>query len=65
MDGPSPSGGFLITSRRRPGFRLQSPDGSPLAFPSRDAAEAVCSALNREDPNDAEPEYQVEVYNPA
>ena len=64
MDDASPSGRFLITSRRRPAFRLQSPDGSPLAFPSRDAAEAVCSALNREDPNDAEPEYQVEVDKP-
>ncbi len=65
MGGPSPAAHFLITSRRRPAFRLQSPDGSPLTFPSRDAAEAVCSALNREDPNDAEPEYQVEERNPA
>ncbi|MHB1576133.1 MAG: hypothetical protein ACYCX9_06430 [Candidatus Dormibacteria bacterium] len=65
MDGPVRAGRFLITSRRRPAFRLQSPDGSPLTFPSRDAAEAVCSALNREDPNDAEPEYQVEVRDEA
>ncbi|MHB1576930.1 MAG: hypothetical protein ACYCX9_10565 [Candidatus Dormibacteria bacterium] len=65
MDGPVRAGRFLITSRRRPAFRLQSPDGSPLTFPSRDAAEAVCSALNREDPNDDEPEYQVEVHDEA
>jgi hypothetical protein len=54
----------MIISRRRASFHLQSPDGSPLTFPSRDAAEAVCSALNREDPNDKEPEYQVEARGP-
>lgn len=50
---------FAIVSRRRKAFYLQRPDGSPLTFPTRPAAEAVCEALNREDPNDAEPEYQV------
>jgi hypothetical protein len=25
-----------------------------------ESAESVCAVLNREDPNDAEPEYQVE-----
>jgi hypothetical protein len=51
---------FMIRSRRRGAFRLQSPDGSPLTFGTRDSAEAVCAALNREDPNDEEPEYVVE-----
>ena len=50
---------FAIVSRRRSAFYLQRPDGSPLTFESRPAAESVCEALNREDPNDAEPEYAV------
>lgn len=50
---------YAIVSRRRGAFYLQRPDGSPLVFPMRSAAEAVCEALNREDPNDVEPEYRV------
>ena len=50
---------FAIVSRRRSSFYLQRPDGSPLTFDTRPAAEAVCDVLNREDPNDAEPEYAV------
>lgn len=41
-------------------FYLQRPDGTPLTFGTRDRAESVCAALNREDPNDAEPEYKVQ-----
>jgi hypothetical protein len=65
MDAPTPSSQFTITSRRRSAFHLQSPDGSPLTFPTRQAAEAVCAALNREDPNDEEPEYLVEEHSSA
>ena len=50
---------FAIVSRRRRAFYLQRPDGSPLTFDTRTAADAVCEALNREDPNDEEPEYTV------
>jgi hypothetical protein len=53
------AGQFAIVSRRRKAFYLQRPDGSPLVFANRPAAEAVCDALNREDPNDEEPEYEV------
>ncbi|MHB8395131.1 MAG: hypothetical protein ACYDC5_11670 [Candidatus Dormibacteria bacterium] len=59
MPGADPAE-FTIRSRRRGAFRLQSPDGTPISFGSRDRAEAVCLALNREDPNDEEPEYVVE-----
>jgi hypothetical protein len=31
-----------------------------MTFDSAEAAQTVCDALNREDPNDAEPEYRVE-----
>jgi hypothetical protein len=31
-----------------------------MTFDSRETADSVCAALNREDPNDAEPEYRVE-----
>jgi hypothetical protein len=31
-----------------------------MTFDSFERAESVCAALNREDPNDAEPEYTVE-----
>lgn len=55
-DGPH----YAIVSRRRRSFFLQRPDGSPLTFDSRQAAESVCQVLNREDPNDTEPEYVVE-----
>ena len=55
---------FTIRSRRRGDFQLQSPDGSPLTFATRDSAAAVCSALNHEDPNDEEPEYVVEAVSP-
>jgi hypothetical protein len=51
---------YAIFNRRRKSFYLQRPDGSPLTFESLDRAESVCAALNREDPNDAEPEYRVE-----
>ncbi|HUZ00336.1 MAG TPA: hypothetical protein VMU89_08290 [Thermomicrobiaceae bacterium] len=50
---------FAIVSRRRNAFYLQRPDGSPLTFETQAAADSVCDALNREDPNDAEPEYTV------
>ncbi len=50
---------FAIVSRRRRSFYLQRPDGSPLTFDRRPAAEAVGDAPNREDPNDDEPEYAV------
>ena len=46
-------------SRRRKAFYLQRPDGAPLVFEDRASAESVCDALNREDPNDEGPEYQV------
>ncbi|HUY62050.1 MAG TPA: hypothetical protein VMW49_09240 [Candidatus Dormibacteraeota bacterium] len=49
-----------MVSRRRPGFVLQRPDGTPLAFDSAQAAQAVCEALNREDPNDEAPEYRTQ-----
>jgi hypothetical protein len=51
---------YAIFNRRRKSFYLQRPDGSPLTFESLEGAESVCAALNREDPNDAEPEYTVE-----
>jgi hypothetical protein len=63
MAGPDPVR-FTIRSRRRGDFQLQSPDGSPLTFGTRDGAEAVCAALNREDPNDEQPEYVVEAGSP-
>ncbi len=50
---------YAIVSRRRKAFYLQRPDGTPMSFPSREAATAVCEALNREDPNDEEPECEV------
>ena len=50
---------YAIVSRRRRSFYLQRPDGSPLVFDSRAAAESVCGALNREDPNDEDPEYVI------
>jgi hypothetical protein len=31
-----------------------------MTFDSIERAESVCAALNREDPNDAEPEYHVQ-----
>ncbi len=31
-----------------------------MTFDSLEQAQAVCDALNREEPNDAEPEYRVE-----
>jgi hypothetical protein len=31
-----------------------------MTFDSLERAESVCAALNREDPNDEEPEYRVE-----
>jgi hypothetical protein len=31
-----------------------------MTFDSAEAAQKVCDVLNREDPNDAEPEYRVE-----
>jgi hypothetical protein len=31
-----------------------------MTFDSLERAESVCTALNREDPNDADPEYRVE-----
>ena len=57
---PASGGGrrYAVVSRRRPGFMLQRPDGSALAFDTEAAAQAVCAALNREDPNDEAPEYQ-------
>jgi hypothetical protein len=51
---------YAIFNRRRKSFYLQRPDGSPLTFETLEGAESVCAALNREDPNDAEPEYTVE-----
>jgi hypothetical protein len=57
---PAGSKRYAIFNRRRKSFYLQRPDGSPLTFESLEKAEAVCTALNREDPNDAEPEYRVE-----
>ena len=63
MAGPDPVE-FTIRSRRRGDFRLQTPDGSALTFRSKARAEAVCSALNREDPNDEEPEYVVDGGSP-
>jgi hypothetical protein len=51
---------YAIFNRRRKSFYLQRPDGSPLTFDSAERAESVCTALNHEDPNDAEPEYSVE-----
>ena len=63
MAGPDPDN-FTIRSRRRGDFRLQSPNGDALTFATRESAEAVCSALNREDPNDEEPEYVVEAGSP-
>ncbi len=50
---------YAIVNRRRRSFYLQRPDGSPLVFESRGAAESVCDALNREDPNDEDPEYVI------
>ncbi len=50
---------YAIVSRRRDKFYLQRPDGSPITFETRSAAAAVCDALNREDPDDSEPEYRV------
>lgn len=58
--GSEPPKRFAIFSRRRKSFYLQRPDGSPLTFESQVRAQSVCAALNREDPNDAEPEYRVE-----
>jgi hypothetical protein len=57
---PGPAKSYAVVSRRRNVFYLQGPDGSPLTFDSPEAAESVAAALNREDPNDAEPEYIVE-----
>ena len=51
---------YAIFNRRRKSFYLQRPDGSPMTFASLDGATSVCAALNREDPNDADPEYRVE-----
>jgi hypothetical protein len=51
---------YAIFNRRRKSFYLQRPDGSPLTFETLEGAGSVCDALNREDPNDAEPEYQVQ-----
>ena len=51
---------YAIFNRRRKSFYLQRPDGSPMTFDTLERAESVCAALNREDPNDAEPEYSVE-----
>lgn len=55
---------YAIFNRRRKSFYLQRPDGSPLTFATLEGAESVCAALNREDPNDAEPEYQVQEVRP-
>jgi hypothetical protein len=51
---------YAIFNRRRKSFYLQRPDGSPLTFETLEGAESVCAVLNREDPNDAEPEYSVQ-----
>ncbi len=59
MSSATEPGGYAIVSRRRRAFYLQRPDGAPLVFEDRSAAQSVCDALNREDPNDEEPEYQV------
>ena len=58
--GSTPARRYAIFNRRRKSFYLQRPDGSPLTFESLEKAESVCAALNREDPNDEEPEYRVE-----
>jgi hypothetical protein len=58
--GSAPARRYAIFNRRRKSFYLQRPDGSPLTFESLEKAESVCAALNREDPNDEEPEYRVE-----
>ena len=59
MSSATEPAGYAIVSRRRNAFYLQRPDGSPITFENRAAAETVCDALNREDPNDREPEYAV------
>lgn len=59
MSSATEPAGYAIVSRRRNAFYLQRPDGTPLTFETREAAESVCAALNREDPNDAEEEYTV------
>ena len=51
---------YAIFNRRRKSFYLQRPDGSPMTFDTHAGAQSVCDALNREDPNDEEPEYRVE-----
>jgi hypothetical protein len=58
--GPAEAPRYAIFNRRRKSFYLQRPDGSPMTFDSPEQAQAVCNVLNREDPNDAEPEYRVE-----
>jgi hypothetical protein len=35
-----------------------------MTFETIERAQTVCDALNREDPNDAEPEYHVEEVRP-
>lgn len=59
-DRPALAQRYAIFNRRRKSFYLQRPDGSPMTFASLERAESVCAALNREDPNDADPEYRVE-----
>ena len=55
---------YAIVSRRRSAFYLQRPDGSVITFEWRPVAEALCDALNREDPNDEQPEYLVTEVTP-
>ncbi len=55
---------YAIVNRRRSAFYLQRPDGTPMVFETCPAAQAVCDALNREDPNDEQPEYLVTEVTP-
>ena len=59
-DRPAQAKRYAIFNRRRRSFYLQRPDGSPLTFDTLDGAHSVCAAMNREDPNDADPEYTVQ-----
>ena len=59
MSSATEGGRYTIVNRRSRAFYLQRPDGTPMTFGTRAAAEAVCGAINREDPNDEAPEYEV------